>query len=227
MSDFYTRELIFTENNLGKDGVLVVIFDQPVDGLYKEKFPVIWRTSWCDAKGRGVTRFTYASKFAFLRPLVELDQEVDVVVDNDAYQTLDYQQQTTLRKDNVGNFSFTVPEAHAGYLSAVNGTADTQDIAFGFVHDTMQTPVYYWNPGHFPPSGSVETKFSPVMRAYILEPESPFAEVSQLGLILREPISVPYIFEQDLSQLTEHTRLTISYDSAIDQFKISAQAEHE
>ena len=61
------------------------------------------------------------------------------------------------------------------------------------------------------------------MRAYLLDPESPFAEQSQLGLILREPISVPYIFEQDLSQLTEHTLLTISYDPATDQFKISAK----
>ncbi|KAG6380468.1 hypothetical protein JVT61DRAFT_8618 [Boletus reticuloceps] len=63
-------------------------------------------------------------------------------------------------------------------------------------------------------SQSLNTGFQPVLRGYIT---SDYQE----GQIVKGQISVPYIFEQDLSTLDDNTTWNLSYDTATGKVSIN------
>jgi hypothetical protein len=55
----YTKKLTFRAVNLGKDATLVLTFDQEVDGLFTDKYPVVWKTIKLPKIGRPPIKIHY------------------------------------------------------------------------------------------------------------------------------------------------------------------------
>jgi len=209
----YTKELTFRAVNLGRDATLVLTFDQKVDGLFTDKYPVVWKTIKLPKIGISTTNVTYRNELGFIKPEVRSD----VIERSDVYQFLPPSAKTLLVKKD-GRFSFTNPEPGSVGYEVVNDTDQDADMALGFTEDLHPdqplTPVYYWNADTFEPDTSIKTQFSPILRAYITTEYEDHE-------IIRAPISVPLIFEKDLLKLDDSTVWIVYYSPVTGQFKIN------
>jgi hypothetical protein len=164
-------------------------------------------------QGISTTNVTYRNELGFIKPEVRSD----VIESSDAYKLLSPSERTLLEKKG-GKFSFTNPEPGSVGYEAVNLTHQDADVALGFTEgldpDQPLTPVYYWNADTFKPNTSIHTQFSPILRAYI-------ATEYEDHEIIRAPISVPLIFEKDLSKLDDSTVWIVYYSPVTGQFKIN------
>ncbi|KAF8427636.1 hypothetical protein L210DRAFT_3565096 [Boletus edulis BED1] len=207
----HTKTLTFKADNLGTNATLLLIFDGASDGLYKDKFPVVWKLGRFAAAGSHLLNAAFTSQLAWLKPATDMDS----IVGAPAYKVINYNQKTTLQQNGSGVLSFTPPETGtADSVTVVNGTSNRQDVALGFLPKGAFSPipVYYWN--GLGSGQSIQTKFQPVLRVYIA---SDYKE----GQIVRGEISSSVIFEQDLSALGDNTILNLSYNYSTGMFSIT------
>ncbi|KAF8428911.1 hypothetical protein L210DRAFT_3563691 [Boletus edulis BED1] len=207
----YTKTLTFKTQDLGTDATLLLIFDKASDGLYNNKFPAVWKLAMFGASGPFHFTATFSSQLSWLKPATDLGS----IVGASAYTPINYNQKTTLQQGGSGVLSFTPPETGtADSVTVVNGTSNSQDVALGSLPQGAFTPVpvYYWN--GLGASESTQTKFQPVLRAYIT---SQYRE----GEIVKSEIATPRILEQDLSILDDNTTWNLRFNAAMGQFSIT------
>ncbi|KAG2340262.1 hypothetical protein BDR05DRAFT_950540 [Suillus weaverae] len=187
MSHVFTRHLTFQANNLGKEASIMLAFDNNMEGLYEDFFPVVWKCI------QGLSDLH--------EPVVDgnlISAETSVKI-NDS-------EKTTLTEVN-DVYHFSVPQAGtAGVLQAVNSTGAVQDMAVGFINkgDLMPTPALYFN--DVGDGSHVTARFTPVLRAYIT---SDYQETA----ILRGAIDTPAIWTHDLTALAESTTWNLERDA--------------
>ncbi|KAG6380461.1 hypothetical protein JVT61DRAFT_8604 [Boletus reticuloceps] len=227
----YTRTLTFRTNNLGTDATFVLIFDKPSDGLYNNKFPVVWKVARFGSTGPYHITTTFSSRLAWCKP--QIDNAVDSVVDTSPYTLINYNQKTTLQQDGSGVLSFTPPETGTpDSVTVVNGTQLRQDVALGFLPPEAFAPVTVnvWkglgylisfsserestNLQTYRASESIQTNFQPVLRAYIT---SQYNEAQ----IVRGEIATPIIFEQNLAALDDITVWDLRFNAASGRFSMT------
>jgi hypothetical protein len=210
MSDYYTKQLTFSSNDLGADATLVLTFDKPVDGLFRDKFPVVLKTFAFPAADASIASITYRNQLGFLQAQVASD----TTIVGSASQVLEPSETTTLVEVD-GGFSWTNPvPGSVGYYGAVNGTSQNVDVALGFAQNPGQplTPALYWNA--LSPAASTQAQFSPVLRAYI-------TDQYRDQQLIRGEIPSSLLFEQDLSTLDDRTNWVLSYDANTGAFAIN------
>ncbi|KAF8125283.1 hypothetical protein EV363DRAFT_1419241 [Boletus edulis] len=124
MSMSYTRTLTFKTEHLGTDATLLLVFDQASDGLYNDKFPVVWKVVKFASTGPYHITTTFSSQLAWLQP--QINHSLDSIVDGwtctpirvrshshkisgllDAnHNTEQYNQKTTLHIRNFDTYFF-------------------------------------------------------------------------------------------------------------------------
>ncbi|KAG8854915.1 hypothetical protein FRB91_002975 [Serendipita sp. 411] len=211
MSTQFTRTLnIINGGDLPDDTTLLLTF-QPIEGLYKDTFPVCWRVGTFAANSPGSMVVTYKNQLAFTRPQV-LDGNI---VTGSTWQDINVGQKTTLNKDSNGVYSFNgVSAGEDGYLIAVNNCGDIEEMSIGFETTPGMPPsqvLYFSNIGQ---GSSVTTQFTPVLSAYV-------TSQYQQTQILRGEIQTGEIWKQDLSPLKETTTLIFSRDNATGQYSLT------
>ncbi|KAG9052200.1 hypothetical protein FS842_010340 [Serendipita sp. 407] len=211
MSTQFTRTLnIVNRGDLPDDNTLMLTF-KPIEGLYRDIYPVCWRVGTFAANSPAAMTVTYKNQLAYTRPQV-LDENI---VDCSAWQDINVGQKTTLNKNSNGAYSFDgAKPGEDGYLIAANNCGDIEEMSIGFVKAPGMPPdqVLYFS--NIRQGYNVKTQFTPVLSAYV-------TSQYQQTEILRGAIQTAEIWRQDLSQLRERTTLIFSRDNATGRYSLN------
>ncbi|KIK72640.1 hypothetical protein PAXRUDRAFT_636263, partial [Paxillus rubicundulus Ve08.2h10] len=107
MSPVFSRTLTFKTKDLGANAALMLTFDKPITGLYKDSFPVCWKVTRFGKTGSYSMHATFHSQLAFVKPQIG----DGIIVDASTYQLLNVGEKTTLTQDEneVYHFSVSLP----------------------------------------------------------------------------------------------------------------------
>ncbi|KAG8854917.1 hypothetical protein FRB91_002977 [Serendipita sp. 411] len=210
MSTQFTRTLyIVNQGDLPDDTTLMLSFE-PIEGLYRDTYPVCWRVGTFAAEKPGAMIVTYKNQLAYTRPQVLNGN----IVSCSTWQNINVGQKTTLNKNSNGVYSFDgVSAGQDGYLIAANNCGDIQEMSIGFETTPGMPPsqvLYFDNIGQ---GSNVTTQFTPLLSAYV-------TSQYQQTEILRGEIQTPNIWTQDLAKLKETTTLIFSRNKATGQYSL-------
>ncbi|KAG8833562.1 hypothetical protein FRC17_010444 [Serendipita sp. 399] len=208
MTEFSRTLNIINRGDLPDDTTLMLSF-QPIEGLYKETYPVCWRVGTFAADAPGAMVVTYKNQLAYSRPQVINGNIVAV----STWVNLNVGQKTTLTKDS-GPYKFSPPTSgEKNYLIAENDTGSIQEMAIGFTSQPGMPPssVLYFD--KIGTGSNVTTQFTPVLTAYV-------TSQYQQTQILKGAIQTPAIWKQDLAELSESTTLIFSRDKATGRYSL-------
>ncbi|KAG8796427.1 hypothetical protein FRC17_007999, partial [Serendipita sp. 399] len=194
MTEFSRTLNIINRGDLPDDTTLVLLF-RPVEGLYRETYPVCWKVGTFAAGTPRSMVVTYKNRLAYSHPQVEDDKIVSV----NPWVNLNVGQKTTLTKEESGPYKFTYPiSGEEDHLIADNNTDSIQELALGVTSQPGRPPssVLYFS--NIETGSNVTTQFRPVLTACV-------TDQYQETQILRDGVRVPEIWKQDLEALSSNT----------------------
>ncbi|KAG9041234.1 hypothetical protein FS842_002632 [Serendipita sp. 407] len=184
---------------------------KPIEGLYKDTYPVCWRVGTFAANSPGAMIVTYQNQLAYTRPQVVNGN----IVACSTWQDINVGQKTTLNKNSNGVYSFNgTKPGEDGYLIAANNCGDIEEMSIGFVTAPGMPPnqvLYFDNIGQ---GSNVTTQFTPVLSAYV-------TSQYQQTQILRGAIQTAEIWKEDLSPLKETTTLIFARNKVTGQYTLT------
>ncbi|KAF9233335.1 hypothetical protein BU15DRAFT_80227 [Melanogaster broomeanus] len=199
MSSVFTRTLTFKAHDLGDDATLMLTFDQHIQGLYHDKYPVCWKVTKFAAHGSYTARATFQSQLAFVKP--QIDHESDTIIEASTYKLLNVDDKTVLCKDENDVYHFSVSAASLSLLWFTKPNSN-QD----------PTPMLYFKGvGH---GAFVRAEFTPVLRAYV---NAQYQETQ----IIRGEVDTEAIWEQDLAELPPSTTWVLTRNKATGCYKLT------
>ncbi|KIJ48187.1 hypothetical protein M422DRAFT_247959 [Sphaerobolus stellatus SS14] len=193
----YTRTLRF-HNDLQKSATLILTFDKLEEGAFKDYSPVVWKIVYFPSGKHSSSQVMYRNQLAFTTPQVEHDK----VTTAGDFTPIELGQRTTIVEEDHAH-KFTTPEDGSGtsLIVAENKTTKKIDIGVGFVlsEDNAITALVFRGVG---PSNNVSAQFTPIARAYV-------ATEYRQDDILKGPMKSTLLWEQNLEQLEEDTKLLL------------------
>jgi len=218
MSQF-TRTITIYSKDLGGSSAptLILTFDtQPMKGIYKDYFPVVWKLSTFPTAGDYALTATYKNQLVFVNPQVENDK----IISASTWVDINLGQQTELTENpgsDSGTKSFTTPTASSvgnKYFKAINQVPTPQTIGVGFDNGGTPPPtVLVFNDIGY--TYNVTAEFTPTLTAYI-------SEDYQENSVLRGAIQTPIIWRQNLAALPQTSSWQFGRDPVSGQYSITA-----
>ncbi|KIL58264.1 hypothetical protein M378DRAFT_333637 [Amanita muscaria Koide BX008] len=219
MSQF-TRTINISCKDLGGSApifLLLTFDDQPMQGIYKDYFPVVWRLATFMPEGSYVMTATYNNQLVFVNPKIEYGNVTSAAT----WINIDPGEQTELtEQSDSATKSFTQPTDGAGdnTVKATNKTQNPQTIGVGFDNgnsDIQPPTLLVFNEtgsGH-----NVTAEFTPTLSAYVVGGY-------QEGSILRGAIATPAAWKRDLAALpeTSNWKLERQGDPVFGKYSITA-----
>ncbi|KIJ04450.1 hypothetical protein PAXINDRAFT_22260 [Paxillus involutus ATCC 200175] len=190
----------------------MLTFDQNIEGIYRDSFPVCWKAIKFGAEGGYTARATLKNQIAFGKPQVD----GGVIVGASVYIFVGPGQQTTLTKDSSNAYHFSTPVA-AELPGMKNGCPEPEDVAVGLADSNSgapPVPVLYFS--GVAPQAVLNPQFNLTLRAYI-------TENYREGEIIRGQVSSPVIWEYNLVRLRESTTWALTYDPATGQYRLTQE----
>ncbi|KAG2073450.1 hypothetical protein BDR04DRAFT_1094974 [Suillus decipiens] len=209
----FVRNLTFQTNNLGKESTLLLTFNDLTQSPgVGPREAVVWRVSTFGESGPYQMQVTYKNQLGFTKPQVTNGKIVGAATAVD----INVDQQTSLKKNEGGVYSFTTPTTGTpDFVKAVNDAGVKEDLAIGFRAEgqLLPTPVLYFS--DVGDASSVTAQFTPKLRAYIT---SDYQETE----ILRGEIQSPLVWEMNLATLSVSTTWTLKWDANTGRYSITA-----
>lgn len=215
----FTRTINIRSSDLGKNVVLVLIFDESVPYMFQgDIFPTAWKVTGFGASGAYNLQATYKSQLGFSRPEIQRDNIVNV----STWVALNPGQKTNLTKRMEGEvpiYSFSPPEVAVNLDEAIiafNRSQGIEAIGVGFFPKSPEfspeTVVIFDNMGH---NENATVEFAPILSAYIVMGY-------EQDKIIRSKIRSDVIWQENLAQLRTETYWLLQRSPVNGEFTIIA-----
>ncbi|KIJ48188.1 hypothetical protein M422DRAFT_247960 [Sphaerobolus stellatus SS14] len=179
--------------------------------MYAIFIPVTFLNVNQTPSAHGSGSVTYVNQLAFTTPQVENDK----IVTASDFTPIDLGQRTTITKEAgpANKFTPPVPGTAPTSIVAVNETKEKIDIGVGFaLSDSEAKTALVWSDVGV--GLNVTAQFTPTLRAYIT------ADYKE-DEILRGAIQSPLLWEKNLAELHESTKLKVIQDPATGSYTIN------